>query len=107
MSDPWQEPGAEEWVKHVLDEMAPKLAISAMVAALVPGDGKTDVKMWVELGASIYLNKPIIVILLGDQPCPPKLELIADEIVRCPEGIDTEASAELQEAVERIKRRIQ
>lgn len=102
----WQDPTAKRWVRSVLDDMAPKMAGSALVASLVP-DGDGDVKFWVELGASIMMDKPIIAVVLGDREVPPKLALIADEVVRCPEGVDPAASDELQAAMKRVLARLE
>jgi hypothetical protein len=104
--DAWQEPSAKRWVRHVLDEMAPKLADSVLAISLVPDDRTGDVKFWVELGASICMNKPIVAVLLGDAPVPPKLALVADEIVRCPDGIDPAASEDLTLAIGRVMERV-
>jgi hypothetical protein len=82
--------------------MLPKLAGSAVTISLVPQDREGDVKFWVELGASIMLDKPLIAVLLGDAPCPRKLALVADEIVRCPNGIDPASSEELAVALKRV-----
>lgn len=102
--DMWDDPSAKRWVRQVLDDMAPKMSESALVMQLVPtGEhSEGDVKFWVELGASIMLDKPIIAILFGDDPCPPKLALIAEEVVRLPEGVTPDASVELAEAMKRI-----
>jgi hypothetical protein len=89
-------------VRHVIKEMAPKMETSALVISLVPEDREGDVKFWVELGASIMLDKPIIAVLLGDAPVPAKLAKVADEIVRCPNGVDPESSEELAAAIKRI-----
>jgi hypothetical protein len=106
MADPWRSPSAKRWVRHVLDEMAPKLEGSAFTISLVPGDREGDVKFWVELGASIMMDKPIIAVVMGDAPIPERLERVADEIVRCPEGVDPGASGELAEAIERTYKRL-
>jgi hypothetical protein len=87
MQDPWQHPEAERYARDVLVNMVPKLKSSEIALSLVPG-GEGDVKYWVELGASIMFDKPIIVVVTGDRKLPPKLELIADEIVRMPEDAD-------------------
>jgi hypothetical protein len=100
--DPWRDdPTVKAWIRHVLDEMAPKMADSALVMQLVP-DGEGDVKFWVELGASIMMDKPIIAVAFGDTPIPAKLELIADEVVRLKEGVNPAASEELAAALERM-----
>jgi hypothetical protein len=100
--DFWQEPSAKAWVHHVLDDMVPKLESSALVAMLVPDDREGDVKFWVELGASIMMNKPIIAIVFTDAEVPPKLASIADEIVRCPRGVNLQASEAVAAAVKRV-----
>lgn len=102
MKDLWQEPTTKAWVRHVLDEMEPKLASSSLVVSLVPEDREGDVKFWVELGASIMYDKPIIAVVLGDGPVPAKLSAVADEIVRCPHGVDPASSDALKSAIERV-----
>lgn len=102
MGDGWNEPTAKAWIRHVLDDMVPKLESSALVISLVPDDREGDVKFWVEIGASIMLDKPIIAVLLGDAAVPEKLRLVADEIVHCPRGVDPAASADLLAAIERV-----
>lgn len=102
--DIWASDEAKEWVKQVLNGMAPKLADSAVVVQLVPTGMRSegDVKFWVELGASIMMEKPILAVIFGDAPCPPKLRLIADEFVRIPEGTDLDDCEELHAAMKRL-----
>lgn len=82
------DPEAQRWVRAVLDDMAPKMADSAYVMQLVPtGEHSVgDVRFWVELGASIMMDKPILAIMVEGQEVPEKLKLIADRIVRVPPG---------------------
>lgn len=101
MADEWDDPAAKAWARHVIEDMVPKLEGSAVSISLVPDDRVGDVKYWVELGASIMLGKPIVVVVLGDTPLPPKLEQIADEIVRAPEGVDLATSQEFAAALTR------
>jgi hypothetical protein len=102
VSDPWQDPTTKAWIEHVVDEMVPKLKSSAVVVSIVPGTAELDVKFCVELGATIMLEKPLIITVFGDRPVPPKLEALADEVVRLPEGIDPAGSRALAEALERV-----
>jgi hypothetical protein len=102
LSDPWQDPTTKAWVRHVLDDMLPKLQSSGAVISIAPGEGEADVKYWVELGASIMFNKPLILTVFGDRPVPPKLLAVADEVVRLQDGVDPEGSRELAEAVKRV-----
>lgn len=103
--DPWDDPNAKLWAKGVLAHMAPQLADSACSISIVPDD-EGDVKFWVELGASIMMDKPLIVCVFNDRAVPPKLELVADEIVRLPSGIDAAASVEFREALLRVMKKL-
>ena len=105
MADVWQDSSTRAWVTHVLDDMVPKMTDSACVVQIMP-DKEGDVKFWVELGASIMMDKPIIAVTLGDRAMPPKLAAIADEVVRCPDGIDPATSEQLAQAVQRILARL-
>jgi hypothetical protein len=95
---------AKVWVRDVLDHMVPLLEASTVAMAVVP-DGEHsagDVKFWVELGAMIMLDKPIIAVAFGDRRVAPKLALVADEVVRLPDGVNPAASATLSEAIVRV-----
>lgn len=101
--DPWEEPNSKRWIKQVLSDMAPKMRDSAVAISLVPGkDDSGDVKFWVELGAMIMYDKPIIAVVFGDRELPEHLERVADEIVRCPEGVDPASSSLIAEAIARV-----
>lgn len=101
-ADPWQEPTAKAWIRHVLREMVPKMADSTLVISLVPGDDSGDVKFWVELGASIMMDKPILALIMGDRPIPAKLQAVADEVVRLPNGVDPAGSEAVVAAIKRM-----
>lgn len=60
---------------------------SAFVTSLVPS-GETDVKFALELGLSIMLDKPILAICAPGQTVPPKLALVADEIIEADVDVD-------------------
>lgn len=82
----------------------PKIGGSAVTLSVVP-DGEGDAKYWVELGASIMLDKPMIVVAFDRRSIPRKLRLVADEIVYLPRGVNPEASEALVAAMERTTRR--
>ncbi len=98
-----RDPEFIEYAKHVIEEMAPKLADSAFTVSLAPGrtlgpddpPDAGDVKYWVELGASIMMDKPILVIAQPNQPLPERLVRVADEVLR----IEDVVSPESQEAI--------
>ena len=108
--DPWTTPSGVAWVKHVLTDMAPKMRGSALTISIAPTqDGKYqqgDVKYWVELGASIMMDKPIIVVVMADTELPERLVRVADEIVRLPDGVNPEGSQQLMEAIKRVQERL-
>lgn len=91
----WEEPEVREWADSVLTGMLPKMQESAVTISLVPESGRGDVKFWVELGASIMLDKPIIAVTIGDAEIPGKLRQVADEVVRLESLDDTVGSARL------------
>jgi hypothetical protein len=72
VSDFWQDPSAKVWIQQVLSDMVPKMADSALVCSIVPGDEGGDVKFWVELGASIMMDKPIVAVVFDDRQVPAK-----------------------------------
>jgi hypothetical protein len=102
--DDWdRDPAAKAWIRNVLEDMVPKMEDSVVVMSLVPTSrGEGDVKYWVELGASIMMDKPILTIVMNDEPIPPKLELVSDEIVRLPQGVQPDSSEELAAALKRL-----
>jgi hypothetical protein len=106
MAEDWKDdPEAKRWVHEVLTDMAPKMAESAYVMQLVPrGEhSEGDVKFWVELGASIMMDKPILAVIEEGQKVPEKLRLIADRIVRLPPGPPGPEGAErLQRALSQM-----
>lgn len=102
MEDWSKEPTGKVWIRHVLDEMVPKLADSALVIQLVPNNDEGDVKFWVELGASIMYDKPILAIVTGGREIPEKLRRVADEIVFLPNGVDPAGSEAVGEAIKRM-----
>lgn len=106
-NDPWTEPEAQVFIEDVLSDMVPKMADSAIAVSLVLNP-EGDVKFWVELGAMIMMDKPIIAVLGPGQVCPRKLALIADEIVACPDGMESPRFAQdLQDAMKRVMDRVE
>jgi hypothetical protein len=92
VSDWTRDPGWKRYAEHALTEMVPKLAGSSVAFSLVPQGGEYaqgDVKYWVELGAAIMLDKPIVVVAAPGQALPERLVRVADEVVRA--DLTTEA----------------
>jgi hypothetical protein len=99
--DPFDTPTIKRWAQHVLDELVPNVDASAVCVTLVPrGEHNLgDVKYWVELGYMICADKPLMIVVMGDDPVPEHLERAADEIVRLPEGVNPDSTGELGERI--------
>jgi hypothetical protein len=78
--DPFTDPDVQAWARRVRDDLVPKLASSAVMMTLVP-DGDADVKIAVELGFSILLDKPIIAVVQPGTRVPDHLVRVADAII--------------------------
>jgi hypothetical protein len=96
-TDPFTQTDFLEFAERVRTEMLPKLSDSAITISLAPG-ADVDVKYAVELGFSIMLDKPIIIVAMPGRPVPAKLRKLADAVIEA--DITTEAGqALLQEAM--------
>ena len=82
MTDPWDDPDTQRWLKHCREELVPMIQKSAVTVSLVPSDASdTDIKFAVELGLSIMLGKPIITVIRPGQQVPPGLVKVSDKII--------------------------
>lgn len=77
--DPWDDPQARAWAHDVESTMVPAMRDSACVAPM--WTGKVDVKIAVEMGAAVLLDKPIILVVKSGVHVPAKLVAVADRIV--------------------------
>ena len=99
--NPWDHPDFVAWAARVRNGMFPKMESSAVNIALLPS-GDPDVKLAVEIGYGIMLDKPLIVVVAHDVAVSKKLQLVADEIVSV-DLDDFEASAPaIQAAIARV-----
>lgn len=97
----------KRWIEHQMDEVIPQLSSSAMTIQLLPDEeGKIDPAFCLQLGASIMLDKPIVAVAIEGRDIPPKLQMIADEIVTLPDGVSPEGAEQMQTAIERIGKKL-
>jgi len=80
----------DRWVARVREGTVRQMTESAIVASLVPEDGKTDIKFAVELGLAIMMGKPIVAIAIAGRPVPGRLREVADAVIEISD-MDTEA----------------
>jgi hypothetical protein len=84
--DIYDDPHFIRYAEHFLKDVLPMLDDSAISLSIAPSyDGQThgrgDVKYWVELGASIMLDKPIIAMVEPGAKVPERLRRVADAII--------------------------
>lgn len=91
----------KKYAKHVREEMVPKMRGSAYVMTVAPTGGDVDVKIAVEIGYAILMDKPLIVLKPAGRTVAEKLLRIADHII---EGdMDTEEGrASISEQLRRL-----
>ena len=100
MSNPWDDPDARAWAARVERELVPMIEDSAASVSIVP-TGETDIKFAVELGISIMLDKPIILLVVPGARVPAKLARIADAIIEGSPG-DPELGRRIHEVLDEL-----
>lgn len=100
-TDAWDHPAASEFTQHVMDELITKMERSALAVTIWSGS-ESDVKLAVETGVAVLMDKPMIVVVAPGVEVPAKLRLIADEIVE----FDPDHPERLQQALSRVLGRI-
>lgn len=98
--DIWNHPDTVEWMEHVKETMVPKMDQSA--ASVTLWNGGVDVKIAVETGFGILMDKPIIVAVMPGVKVPNKLVKVADGIVE----FDPENPGKLIEAINGVLERL-
>lgn len=96
-TDPFETPEGKAWARHVRRELVPKLEESAV--SLTIYTGKMDVKLAVELGAAVLLDKPIILMVEPGTKVPERLVRVADRILEADLNDPAKASAKIQAAL--------
>ena len=97
-----------EWEDAVRTKLIPKIEGSTLTVTIAPM-GEPDIKFSVELGLSIMLDKPIILICEPGQVIPSKLRTVADAVVevnwRTGDAVHT--SNAIAEAIDKVVGKVQ
>ena len=81
MDDPWNDPGAQNWLHRVRTHVLPMVERSNVCISICPPKEKVDIKFAVELGMMIMLDKPILVVAESDDHVSDKLRAVANAVV--------------------------
>ncbi len=99
----------DEFVAQARAGAVAKIAESALTVCLSPPGAVDDfdVKQAVEIGASVLLDKPIVVVRLAGRPLRPGLERAASHVIEMEHDIDVEAGQlELQRKLDPVLREL-
>lgn len=77
----WDSPETLAWARRVVWDLVPKIAASHYFVTYTRTDGEADVKLAVELGFAVLMDKPIIALVAPGARVPNKLVLVADAII--------------------------
>lgn len=80
--------------------LRPKIASSAHVIVVAPDQSEADVKIALEIGYTILLDKPLIVFKPPGRTVAPRLLRIADKVIE----VDMKDEAAMERAADELKR---
>ena len=109
--DPWNDPDLKAWLARASQELVPKLDASSVSVVLVKGKtaSEGDLKLAIELGLSVLMDKPILVIVVDGKPIPAKLVGVADIVVNLHEReLGTPAGqAKVMDAIRKMQAKLE
>lgn len=80
--NPYDDAGFRRWADEMRRRLIPKMKDSASVLMIAPNmSEKFDIEFALQIGASILLEKPLILLVDRTRTIPPKLRAIADRII--------------------------
>lgn len=89
----------KKFAKRVMDEMVPAMHGSAYVITIAPKGGEADVKLAVEIGFAILMDKPLIVFVPKGRAVGERLARIADHVLEA----DMTTEAGQKEAMNKLR----
>jgi hypothetical protein len=99
VKDLFDHPAVQHYLARAEREMLPMLADSAVSVTIF--SGKVDIKLCVEMGAAVLLDKPIIIVVCGSEPVPANVRRVASAIIEG-ETSDPAVMRQLQDAITRV-----
>lgn len=101
MRDPWDHPDARAWLDDIRERLVPAMADTQLVATVYTG-GEPDVKLAVETGIAVLLDKPIVLVVQSGVKVPDKLVRVADRIVEGDVADPAQIARGIQQALESL-----
>ena len=94
----WDDPAIRKFLRHAESSALPKITDSALTIHIV---GRPDAKLAVELGFTLLLDKPLVLVVPPGCTVPAHLARAADDIVEWTED-PRELSVRVHGAVARV-----
>ena len=99
MKDPFDDPQFKTFAEQALRDAVPAIASSSYVISIAPTGGTADIKIAVEIGLAILMDKPLIVLAPKGRKVAARLMRIADVVIE----VDMDTEAGRAAAAEKIK----
>lgn len=93
MPDWSKHPGFKKFARQIVKETMPAMSKSAYVITIAPKGSEADVKLAVEIGLAILMDKPLIVFAPRGRAVGDRLARIADHVI-LDADMDSEAGRE-------------
>lgn len=79
---PYKSDEFKDWADRMRERLIPKMQDSANVLMIAPNmSAEFDIEFALQIGATILLEKPLILLVDRGRTIPPKLRAIADRII--------------------------
>lgn len=80
--NPYKSDEFKDWADRMRERLIPKMQDSANVLMIAPNmSAEFDIEFALQIGATILLEKPLILLVDRGRTIPPKLRAIADRII--------------------------
>ena len=99
MTDPFEHPDVRRFLKRAERDMLPKLRDSAL--SMILFSEKPDMKLAVEFGTSVLLDKPIVLVVQPGAKVPERVMRVADAVI---EWVDDQSL--LAERINAVMKRV-
>lgn len=101
--DPWESEEWKEYAKSAQEELVPKIKDSAITAMLY--HDPPDAKLAIELGYSILLDKPLLIMVGPGDKIPENLRRIADGVIEYGDLSDPKTAARIHAEIDRVMKK--